>query len=184
MNFFELDESISTHCNVGGFGIDGPVSTLVGQSFSNPDKKYFGLIGDLAFFYDMNIIGNRHIKNNLRILLINNKKGVEFRLNQALESQLHEKTDTLIAAAGHNKGGAKGWSESCGFEYISANDKNEFNAKINDFCNKEFDKPVIFEVFTTTEDEQEGLKLMQNHNRDKIEESAIKAYKVVKNLIK
>lgn len=184
MNFFELDESISTHCNVGGFGIDGPVSTLVGQSFSNPDKKYFGLIGDLAFFYDMNIIGNRHIKNNLRILLINNKKGVEFRLNQALESQLHEKTDILIAAAGHNKGGAKGWSESCGFEYIDAHDKNEFNAKINDFCNKEFDKPVIFEVFTTTEDEQEGLKLMQNHNRDRIEESAIKAYKVVKNLIK
>lgn len=184
MNFFNLDSSIDTMCNVGGFGIDGPVSTLVGQSFAKPNEKYFGLIGDLAFFYDMNIIGNRHITSNLRIIVINNNKGVEFRLNGALEPVLHEKTDNLIAAAGHNKGGAKGWAEACDFEYISANNKNDFLNQINDFCNKESDKPILFEVFTTTEDEQKGLDLMSNTNRNQIEEGFINVYKGVRKIIK
>lgn len=184
MNFFELDNSIETTCNVGGFGIDGPVSTLVGQSLANYNKKYFGLIGDLAFFYDMNAIGIRHIQDNLRIIVINNNLGVEFRVNPYMEDFLHDKINNLIAAAGHNKGGAKGWAESCGFKYMQANNKEEFLNQIDDFCNKKFDNPVLFEVFTTIQDEQQALKFMQNFNRNKIEETFIKGYKAIKRLIK
>lgn len=184
MNFFKFDESIDISCNVGGFGIDGAVSTLVGQSLVDSKKKYYGLIGDLAFFYDMNIIGNRDITNNLRIILVNNAKGIEFRLNPGLESNLKEKTDNLIAAAGHNKGGAKGWAESCGFKYMSAKNKEEFLNQIKTFCDEECDKPILFEVFTTTEDEQNGLNLMQNINKDRFEEGLIQCYKTVRNLIK
>lgn len=163
MNFFQLDESVDVVCNVGGFGIDGPVSSAVGQSLAS-DKKVFGLIGDLAFFYDMNVLGIREIRNNLRLLIINNNRGQEFRLNPLLENVYAEQSDKIVAAGGHNKGGAKGWAESCGFHYISTSSKNELEEKIKDFCTGEFDKPVLFEVFTTNEDEQKGLSLMRNAN--------------------
>lgn len=179
MNFFDLDSSISVNCNVGGFGIDGPVSTLVGQSLVDPNKKCFGVIGDLAFFYDMNAIGQRDIKNNLRIIIVNNNKGVEFRIGDELENLLENKTDILIAAGGHNKGGAIGWAKSCGFEYLQANTIDDFVKQIDYFCNGSFDKPVLFEVFTSTKDERDGLHLMWKYNRDKFEEGLIKCYKTV-----
>ena len=179
MNLFNLDSSISVNCNVGGFGIDGAVSTLVGQSLANQNKKCFGVIGDLAFFYDMNAIGQRDIKNNLRIIIINNNKGMEFRIGDELENLLHNNTDILIAAGGHNKGGAKGWAEACGFEYLSANTKEDFDNQINAFCNGNFSQPVLFEIFTNTKDEQAGIKIMKDFNRNKVEEGLIKCYKAV-----
>ena len=166
MNFQEFDDSIDISCNIGVCGIDGAVSTVVGQSLVADNKKVF-IVGDLAFFYDMNALGQKDISNNLRIILINNNRGVEFRLNPGLENTIGEKTDQLIAAHGHNKGGAKGWAESCGFCYLTADSKQTFDAQINRFCNDDFDKPVLFEVFTNAEDEKLGLKLMQTHNRKK-----------------
>ncbi|MFW2168186.1 2-succinyl-5-enolpyruvyl-6-hydroxy-3-cyclohexene-1-carboxylate synthase, partial [Enterobacter cloacae complex sp.6722794] len=79
-NFYDLPNTVTSFSNVGGFGIDGGVSTLLGASLANPNKLYYGVIGDLAFFYDLNAIGNRHTANNLRILLVNNGKGTEFRM--------------------------------------------------------------------------------------------------------
>lgn len=179
MNYFKLDKTIETNCNVGGFGIDGAISTLIGQSLCNPEKIFFGLVGDLAFFYDMNALGQREIKNNVRIIVVNNNKGVEFRLHPKVEPYMHDKTNVLISAAGHNKGGAKGWAESCGFEYMCADTKNAFSNQIKDFCNKDYEKPVLFEVFTNTKDEQEGLNLLQTYNRDRLEEGLIKCYKAI-----
>ena len=63
--------------NTGGFGIDGILSTLVGASLADKEKLFFAILGDLAFFYDMNVAGNRHVGNNIRILFINNGKGTE-----------------------------------------------------------------------------------------------------------
>lgn len=182
MNFFNLDPTIDVNCNVGGFGIDGPVSTLIGQSLGNPNKKHFGLIGDLAFFYDMNILGNRNIKNNVRILVLNNNRGVEFRLNPAIENYFADKTDILIASGGHNTNGVKCWAEACNFSYIYADNKKDFVEQINEFCNGEFDKPVLFEVITNVKDEQDGLKLMRTFNRNRIEEGIIDCYRHLKNI--
>ena len=163
VNYFDFDKTIDINCNVGGFGIDGPVSTLVGQSLANPDKKCFGLIGDLAFFYDMNAIGNRDIKNNLRILVINNSLGEEMYIGPISNTpSLLPKTLPYVCAQGHYTNGAKGWSESCGFEYFSANSKDEFLNLINDFCNKDFEKPVLFEVFTDKDNESNALKMIRN----------------------
>lgn len=165
MNFQEFDESIEISCNVGVCGTDGPVSTMVGQSLVAKDKKVFGIVGDLAFFYDMNALGQRDISNNLRIILINNNRGIEFRLNPRLEDVIGEDIDYLIAAQGHNKGSARGWVEACGFHYLAADSKEAFEAQIEGFCNNYFDKPVFFEVFTNDECEKQGLKLMQTYNR-------------------
>lgn len=158
MNFYEFDESIDITCNVGVCGIDGAVSTLVGQSIAKPDKKCFGIFGDLTFFYDMNVLQQRAIRNNLRILLINNNNGVEFKVG-GFYAPIREKTDKLIASAGHHTK-AEGWAKDCGFEYISAISKEEFLSKINDFCNKPYSKPVLFEVFTQNEEEIKSLDMM------------------------
>lgn len=167
MNYFELDKSIDSVSNVGGFGIDGPVSTLVGQSMANHNRLYFGLIGDLAFFYDMNALGIRHIRNNLRIILISNGLGVEFRLSRSLEPVFGEKTNEYIAAQGHFSS-AKGWVESMNFEYLSARNKSEFLEHSEQFFHADvnyFNKPVLLEVFTTIQDEQEALNLIRESNR-------------------
>ena len=165
MNFFELSSQTTVNSNVGGFGIDGPLSTLLGQALVSPKEKVFGIVGDLAFFYDMNALGYRNIPNNLRILLINNNKGEEFIINPTIEKPLGEKTNELIAAAGHNKNGAKAWVESCGFHYMFAKDKKSFLNQVQDFCNYNYAKPVVFEVFTTDEDEKFGLNIIQSFNK-------------------
>ena len=118
-------------------------------------------------FRSMNVLGNRHIANNIRILLVNNGRGVRFRVTPALEVAFGEDIDELIAASGHN-GSAEGWARSMGFEYLSANNKDEFLSLIDDFCSpkiSQFDKPVFFEVFPKVKDEQNGLKLIREANK-------------------
>jgi 2-succinyl-5-enolpyruvyl-6-hydroxy-3-cyclohexene-1-carboxylate synthase len=185
MNFFELDDSIDVSCNVGGFGIDGAVSTLVGQSMADREKLYFGQLGDLAFFYDMNALGIHHISNNLRLLLVNNGRGVEFRINPVIENQFAEKLDEFTAAAGHY-GSAKAWAESVGFHYMSASSKDEFLANIVDFCSpviSRFEKPVLFEVFTTVKDEKDGLKLLREANKNMVRKIKDGAKSVAKSVL-
>ena len=185
MNFFNLDNSIDTFLNVGVCGIDGSVSTMVGHSLMNPDRLYFVQLGDLAFFYDMNILGNRHIGKNLRILVINNNGGQEFRLYPEFRDK-REMIDNIIAASGHNRGGACGWAKSCGFVYMSASDKSEFLDKIRTFCTGEFDAPVLFEVFTTDADEKRGLEMMRTFNKTTVPGAGKKKTKLnmVKKLFK
>lgn len=167
MDFFEVDKTVTTSSNVGGFGIDGALSTTIGQSMADKNKLAICLLGDLAFFYDMNALGIRHIGNNLRVLLINNGRGVEFRLNPRLESQWGSDSDEFIAASGHF-GSAKGWAESMGFHYMTASDKESFDNQIEAFCDPNpdyFGKPVVYEVFTSVLDEQNAIQSLRNYNR-------------------
>ncbi len=169
MNWMQLDASIDVNCNVGGFGIDGALSSLVGRSLCNKNRLHFAIVGDLAFFYDMNVLGIRHIANNLRILLIQNNRGEEFRLNPMLEENLGDKMDCYIAAAGHYpQGCAKAWAEACGFKYMSARNKEQLTEQMTAFCHEVSDRPVLFEVFTKNEDEQQALSLIQGKNKARL----------------
>lgn len=166
-NFFQIDTTVTANSNVGGFGIDGCVSTLIGAAITNPQKLHFGIFGDLAFFYDLNSIGNHHIGNNLRILVINNGIGAEFKLYCYPGSKLGEDVNNYIAAGGHygkkSKYLLKHYSEDLGFKYLSAFTKEEFNDAIDLFTNPQItDKPIFFEVFTTPEDDSEALKIIRN----------------------
>lgn len=179
-NFFEVPNSVSTSSNVGGFGIDGGLSTLLGASLADPNKLHLGIIGDLAFFYDMNSLGNRHIGRNLRILLVNNAKGSEFKLYSHPASRLGQEGDPFIAAAGHygqqSPHLVRHYAEALGFEYLTAGTKEEFLQQYEHFLSPElFGSPVLFEVFTKTEDESEALKTVnslkkstENQRKDKI----------------
>ena len=156
MNLFNLSKTVDVLCNLGGFGIDGPLSTAVGQSLVNKNKKVFLLTGDLAFFYDMNILGNRHIDKNLRIILVNNNEGAAMRFNPIMEKVWGEKQKVLVTAAGHNKNGAKSWAEANGFKYIFADTKESLSKQMEDFCKKDYNAPVIFEVITTIENDKQA----------------------------
>lgn len=161
-NFFKLPAGVQTKCNVGGFGIDGGVSTMIGASFVRPDKLFIGIFGDLAFFYDMNVVGN-----NVRILLINNGKGNEFRNYGHPCNFLGDEADRYVAAAGHygNKSHqlVKDYATDLGYEYLTASCKEEFNAIIGRFLTPEItDKPMLLEVFTETDDESNALEQTLN----------------------
>lgn len=166
-NFFKLPLGIQAKCNVGGFGIDGGVSTMIGASLSNPNKLFIGVFGDLAFFYDMNVVGNRHVGNNVRILLVNNGKGNEFRNYGHPCYFLGDEADKYIAAAGHYGNMSnllvKNYAENLGYEYITASNKEEFYNVVEKFLSSEIsDKPILFEVFTETEDESDALETILN----------------------
>lgn len=166
-NFFDVDKTIETSCNTGGFGIDGILSTALGASLDNKERLTFVVIGDLAFFYDMNTLGNRHVNNNLRVLLVNNGKGTEFRNYNHPGAIFGDESDIYIAAAGHfgNKSDilVKHYAEDLGFEYFSAKTKEEYLENLDRFVSSELtEKPIFFEVFTNSEDESNALKAMRN----------------------
>lgn len=166
-NFFKLPFGIHAKCNVGGFGIDGGVSTMMGASFVHPDKLFIGVFGDLAFFYDMNVVGNRHVGKNIRLLLINNGKGNEFRNYGHPCYFLGEEAEKYVAAAGHYGNMShklvRDYATDLGYEYLSASNKDEFNASIDRFLTPEMtEKPMLFEVFTETESESQALETALN----------------------
>lgn len=162
-NLFEIPLSVSASCNVGGFGIDGDISSLIGASLADRNRICFGVFGDLAFFYDMNALGNRHVGNNVRILLINNGRGTEFRNFNNMGSMFGEDADAFIAAAGHygNQSPAlvRHYAEDLGFEYLSASSKEEFKAVSPMFLRPGLtDKPIFLEVFTSSAEESDALQ--------------------------
>jgi 2-succinyl-5-enolpyruvyl-6-hydroxy-3-cyclohexene-1-carboxylate synthase len=157
-NLFPLDPSITCYSNVGAFGIDGGMSTLIGQSLVT-DQLCFMVIGDLAFYYDMNCLGIRHIRNNVRIMIVNNNGGLEFKLHEGS----YDSVNPYIAAADHYRN-ARGWAETCGFEYLSANSKEEFNARYARFLGKS-DKPMVFELFIPDKDDFLGYRELLDANQ-------------------
>lgn len=161
-NFFTLDDSIHTSCNVGGFGIDGACSTLIGASFAHPDKLHFLVVGDLAFFYDLNSLGNRHLAENVRILLINNGRGIEFRKKDHVGSRFGADADLYIAAGGHNGNQSvtlvKNIAESLGIEYLTASNEDELAVVAEKFLSEEKQScPLLLEIFPTVDDEIENI---------------------------
>ena len=185
MNFFDLDRGVTSISNVGGFGIDGGLSSLVGASIVSPNKLCFGIFGDLAFFYDMNVLGNRHLGNNLRILLINNGRGTEFRHTIHPCAIFGEAADPFMAAAGHfgqqSRNLVKHLASDLGFEYLSAESISEFSSSIHIFLDQEErEKPVLLEAFTDTKNESMALDLIMSiivDNDEKIKHSVKKVLK-------
>lgn len=171
-NFFTLPKTVDSYSNVGGFGIDGCLSSLIGASLSDKDKLYFAVIGDLAFFYDMNSIGNRHVANNLRILLINNGTGIEFKNFNHPAAEFGESADGYIAGAGHfgqmSPTLVKNYCESLGFEYLTASNKKEFNQVYKRFISSEksLNKPILLEVFTDSKQESQALEIITSISSD------------------
>lgn len=172
-NYFNVPEATKGNCNVGGFGIDGCISTMIGASLCNPDRLYIAMVGDLAFFYDMNVLGNKHVGNNVRIIVVNNGQGNLMRYSFSPASSLGMDGKLYLAAAGHfgkqSKSLVKHYAEDLGYEYLSASTKEEFlKHKEHVLSEKHFDKPIVLEVFIADErDEEEAFKIIKSLEKDK-----------------
>ena len=139
----------------------------MGASLAHPEKIHFGVFGDLAFFYDMNVLGNHHIGNNIRILLVNNAVGSEFKLYLHPASKFGKEANKFVAAGGHNGNKSpllvKHYAQDLGFEYLSATTKEEFLEGSRRFLTPETtDRPMLIEVFTNEQDESLALKTINS----------------------
>ena len=88
-NFIGLnDPTIDVWCNRGTSGIDGVLSTAVGHSLAEPNRKHTLIIGDLSFFYDQNGLWlNHEFPNNLQIVILNDSGGGIFNMIPGPSSQ-------------------------------------------------------------------------------------------------
>ena len=186
-NYFEISNTIRGYANTGGFGIDGCVSSLIGASLIDSGKIYFGIVGDLALFYDLNSVGNRHIGKNLRLLVINNGRGIEFENYNHYAARFGEDADAYIAAAGHfgNKSDKllKHYAEDLGFMYLSASTKDEVINQLDSFISgQQYDQPILFEIFTEAEEESRALKLINSLNmKEEAQSRTVKT--IIKNIL-
>lgn len=166
-NYFALPSSIKCFCNTGGFGIDGCMSSFVGASLVDQDKLYFLVTGDLAFFYDINALGNRQIGNNVRIILVNNGTAMEMKYRSNLTFLFEHENISYMAATGHfgfkSPKLVKHYAQDLGFKYYSVEKKEDYiNILPTVLDTKLSDKPILIEVFTNSEDEQEAYDLLCN----------------------
>lgn len=162
MQFFSFKNNVKMYSNVGALGIDGCLSTFLGQA-SATDNLAFLLIGDLSFFYDMNAAGIRGIKNNVRIILLNNSGGEEFHF---FMGKKNIPTINDFISVEHHKI-AKGWIESLPFDYYSANNMEDFD-NITDILSTPSEKPIFVEVFLNMEEDAKYLRSKYNDYNEKM----------------
>lgn len=166
-NFFNSRTGIRTVSNVGGFGIDGTLSTMIGASYVDKSKTYLAYLGDLAFFYDMNSLGIRDVGSNVKIIVINNNGGAEFKLYSHVGATLGDNADEFVAARNHYTNldhkniVVQKWSEAVGFEYFQSTDKQSFESVVAEFL-AERNKPCILECFTTIENDSDAIKAIEH----------------------
>lgn len=164
MQFFDLDESIQVDSNIGAYGIDGTLSTFLGQSLIADNLCYL-LLGDLSFLYDMNAIRVKHIKNNIRIVVVNNHGGGEFhytmgRLIDTIDLHTSAKHDTNV----------KGWVESLGYIYLSAKNESELKSALQKMAEYS-PQGIILEVFTDMDDDAQITREVFGDNINNFDQS-------------
>ena len=164
-NFFETPASVAVYSNTGGFGIDGALSTALGAALASPEKTFILVLGDLAFFYDMNALGNRHLPANLRVLLVNNGLGTEFRNYSHIAAVFGEEANSYIAAAGHygqkSPDLVRHFATDLGCDYLAAISKETFLEALPTLVDPApRNKPLVVEAFTDDRDESNALRLV------------------------
>ena len=139
---FDMNPTLRVYCNRGTSGIDGSTSTAIGASVVSNTPTLF-ITGDLSFFYDSNALWNNSIKNNFRIIVINNKGGGIFRILPGKENT--DVFETFFETR-HNLN-AEHHCEMFGFEYKTANSTEVLEEVLSDFY-KESSCPRLLEITT------------------------------------
>lgn len=165
--YFDVDPTVTVYDNRGTHGIDGSMSSFIGQA-SVSNRPSFLLIGDLSFFYDMNALWNHYVGNNIRILVCNNSGGAIFHSYPNMKNV--PTLDEHIAAA--HETSVKEWVVSRGFEYFSAKNKEEFDEVLPCLMNISSEYPILLEVFTNKDVDAECIKTILNPY--KVEEPSFK----------
>lgn len=172
-NLVSTRKDLTTRSNVGGFGIDGCTSTLIGSALVD-ESLHVLITGDLAFFYDLNILGNRHLPKNILIILVNNGGGIEFKNYGHRAREFGQKANDYVAALGHFGGNAgdsvtERICGSWGIHYEFCNKKDDYSRKIKEICRKDlndYEVPRLLEIQTNEDDESKALSMLLTLNTD------------------
>ncbi|NPD86063.1 2-succinyl-5-enolpyruvyl-6-hydroxy-3-cyclohexene-1-carboxylate synthase, partial [Lentimicrobium sp. L6] len=141
--FFKFTKEMVIDCNRGVSGIDGSVSTALGQS-----QKYKGqtilITGDLSFFYDNNALWNNYLNSNFKIILINNGGGGIFRfIDGPLKSGQIDLFETPHGRV------ARTLAMESGLEYRLCTEKDDLSPSLVELVNSP--NSQLLEIFTPRE---------------------------------
>jgi len=143
LQLYSLPTVMPVFCNRGTSGIEGTLSAACGYA-TGAESLVYVIIGDLSFFYDLNILTHRPFPKNLRILLINNGGGGIFKQLDGMENS--EILNTYISASHDIK--AKGFVEASGIQYLNASDYEGLDKALKVLRNPEGNSAMLLEVFT------------------------------------
>lgn len=148
------------YCNRGVNGIEGSLSAAVGFSMNQTsDQKVYCVLGDLSFFYDQNALWNQNLRGNLRILMLNNRGGAIFGKFEGLKTSkargklvmaCHQVTSEGICLQNH-------------VTYMAAHQQEEMEEGIKRLLTEESDRPMLLEVFTDIDIDNQVLTEYFNH---------------------
>jgi len=138
---FDINNSLTIFCNRGTSGIDGSTSLAIGAA-SIVRNQTILITGDISFFYDSNALWNNYIKNNFRIILINNGGGGIFKFIPGPSS-----TNALEYFETPHELTAKHLCEMYHFEYCTANNESELKNELRLFY-QDSELPKLLEIFT------------------------------------
>lgn len=158
---FPLPKNTRVYCNRGTNGIEGTLSTAFGMALVS-DRPLYVILGDLAFFYDLNILTVKPFPKNLKVLLLNNGGGGIFDL--LYEKQPKEAYQSFVAAEHTTQ--AVAWANAAGLEVVQANDKASIQAGLKRFM--AFDEnSILLEVNNiennAKEAQQKYAEIIQEH---------------------
>ena len=138
---FDLNSTLKVFCNRGTSGIDGSTSTAIGAAYAQTQQTLF-VTGDISFFYDSNALWNKYIKNNFRVIVINNSGGGIFRFIPGPKS-----SGTLDYFETPHNLNASHICKMFDFDYVSAKNVNDLKEELKTFY-QEQEKPKLLEIFT------------------------------------
>ncbi len=148
---FDIDPSLKVFCNRGTSGIDGSTSTAIGASLKVKERTVF-ITGDISFFYDSNALWNKYIREDFRIILINNSGGGIFRFLPG-----PKRSTALDYFETPHDMNAEPLCKLYGFDYLKASNEKDLNKKLSQFF-KESGKPALLEIFTPASENDLILK--------------------------
>lgn len=161
----ELPQEISVYCNRGTSGIEGSLSTAAGYSTAHPGYTYI-TIGDLSYFYDLNILRHATLFPRLRIILLNNGGGEIFHVLPGMDRASQMKS--FIAASHSNR--TKGWLEDCGIAHYYVHELNaDSENTIKKFLEDQENRPALLELHFDAENDRMAYEQFYHSFRRKKE---------------
>jgi len=162
VQLFKPYKSLTYNSNRGTSGIDGTVSTAAGACYPSYQPTTL-IVGDLGFFYDSNALMNKHLRFNLRIIIINNSGGGIFRFIPGPEETGH--LEEFFETA--HKWNAEFIARNFNIPYSRASNLKELELVLEYFFDFRPDgKPAILEIFTPSEKNGEILRLYFKYLKD------------------
>ncbi len=141
---FNIPRATEVFCNRGTSGIDGSTSTAIGAAYVQEKQTVF-ITGDISFLYDSNALWNKYLKNDFRIILINNSGGGIFRFIPGPKS-----TNVLEYFETPHQLDASHLCKMFGIDYQFMSDGKGLEESLNSFF-KTSEKPRLLEIFTNAE---------------------------------